>query len=226
MSRQIEEGIEILKSSAGIIMNAKGEWNGSKLPRLLVERGDKVEEDDDDPSSRMWQEDDRNCWQIKESSKRKASNCENSESKKELEIEEEDICPVHGRIPKNANLDSQSIKTLGDEGNKLADKSASDSRLPCRGFSFLCEHGEGCDETADCCLEKRQSNSNVNGMKKAELSTQILLKSREQQLGYFSFTFLSVMELATLWRTIIQSYGGCRPCFRRQTGQMHNFSLP
>ena len=76
MSRQIEEGVEILKCRAGIIMNAKGEWNGSKLPRLLVERGDKVEVEKDDPYERMWREDCRNHWEVQGAEKRKACDSE------------------------------------------------------------------------------------------------------------------------------------------------------
>ena len=41
MSRQIEEEVEILNSKADVIMNAKGEWNGSKLPRIIIERGER-----------------------------------------------------------------------------------------------------------------------------------------------------------------------------------------
>ena len=61
MARQIEEGIEILKSEADVIMNSKGEWNGSKLPRMRIERGDKMEGEDGDPSARMWKE--VNYWE-------------------------------------------------------------------------------------------------------------------------------------------------------------------
>ena len=54
MSRQIEEGVENLHCKADIVMNAQGEWNGSKLPRLLVERRDKLEVEEGDLSQRMW----------------------------------------------------------------------------------------------------------------------------------------------------------------------------
>ena len=64
MARQIEEGVEILNSKANVIMNAKGEWNGSKLPSLLVERGDKIEQEKNDPYDRMWKCDKSNRWEI------------------------------------------------------------------------------------------------------------------------------------------------------------------
>ena len=36
-----------------------------KVARILIERGDKVEHEEDDPSNRMWkEEDDTNYWKI------------------------------------------------------------------------------------------------------------------------------------------------------------------
>ena len=34
LTRQIQEGVEIENSKADIIMNSKGEWNGSRIPRI------------------------------------------------------------------------------------------------------------------------------------------------------------------------------------------------
>ena len=42
MGRQIGEGVMIEMSVAEVIMNSKGEWNGSRIPRLVVEVGEKV----------------------------------------------------------------------------------------------------------------------------------------------------------------------------------------
>ena len=42
MSRQIHESCAIEESKADIIMNSKNEWNGSRMPRIKVEVGDKV----------------------------------------------------------------------------------------------------------------------------------------------------------------------------------------
>ena len=56
--RQVAEGVEIATCDADVIMNSKGEWNGSKLPRMVIERGDKHELDKDDVNVRMmnWEE--------------------------------------------------------------------------------------------------------------------------------------------------------------------------
>ena len=64
MARQIEEGVEINQSKADIIMNAKGEWNGSRLPRIRIERGEHVDKEEDDPGDRIWKEDEKNCWSV------------------------------------------------------------------------------------------------------------------------------------------------------------------
>ena len=57
--RQISEGVEISRCDADIVMNSKGEWNGSRLPRMVIERGDKVELDSDDINVRMMNWEDR-----------------------------------------------------------------------------------------------------------------------------------------------------------------------
>ena len=42
LQRQVAEAVFIDNNQADIIMNSKGEWNGSKLPRVVLEIGDKV----------------------------------------------------------------------------------------------------------------------------------------------------------------------------------------
>ena len=48
LTRQIQESVEIECSLAKIIMNSKGEWNGSRIPRIKIEVGEKLQEEDDD----------------------------------------------------------------------------------------------------------------------------------------------------------------------------------
>ena len=43
LTRQIQESVEIENSAANILMNSKGEYNGSRIPRIVVEVGEKVE---------------------------------------------------------------------------------------------------------------------------------------------------------------------------------------
>ena len=64
--RQVSEGVEIARCKADVVMNSKGEWNGSKLPRMVIERGDKVELDEDDINIRMmnWEERKRDTSEI------------------------------------------------------------------------------------------------------------------------------------------------------------------
>ena len=46
--RHVAEGVEIVSCKADLEMNSKGQWNGSKLPRMVIEREGRVELDDDD----------------------------------------------------------------------------------------------------------------------------------------------------------------------------------
>ena len=42
LSRQIQEATIIENSTADIVMNSKGEWNGQRVPRITVELGAKT----------------------------------------------------------------------------------------------------------------------------------------------------------------------------------------
>ena len=46
LNRQIHEGVELEMNKADIILNSKSEWNNSGIPRIVIEVGDEVEEDD------------------------------------------------------------------------------------------------------------------------------------------------------------------------------------
>ena len=52
LSRQIQEGVEIENSTAKIVMNSKGEWNGSRIPRVVVEVGEKLHEEENNDNKR------------------------------------------------------------------------------------------------------------------------------------------------------------------------------
>ena len=132
MARQIEESIEILKSEADVIMNSKGEWNGSKLPRIMIERGDRIEEEEGDPSSRMWKEDEKNHWRVTGSPKRKVEEQEDDEvivteeqvprntgARKKLRL---DVSEVRGKITKYFKVESQ------EEEKKIQDRDKDEDR--------------------------------------------------------------------------------------------------
>ena len=44
LARQISEGVEI-KMSRGTLLNSKSEWNNSKIPRIVIEEGERQRED-------------------------------------------------------------------------------------------------------------------------------------------------------------------------------------
>jgi hypothetical protein len=46
LARQVSEAVEIMSSKADCLMNSKGEYGGVRLPRIVIEMGDKVREDE------------------------------------------------------------------------------------------------------------------------------------------------------------------------------------
>ena len=46
LERQIHEGVQLEIHKADLLMNSKSEWNGSKIPRIVIETGDDLEEDE------------------------------------------------------------------------------------------------------------------------------------------------------------------------------------
>ena len=45
LNRQFHEGVELECNTADIVMNSKTEWNNSKMPRIVIEVGEELEED-------------------------------------------------------------------------------------------------------------------------------------------------------------------------------------
>ena len=45
LARQIREGVELEMSQATIVMNSKSEWNNSRIPRIIIETGETIKED-------------------------------------------------------------------------------------------------------------------------------------------------------------------------------------
>ena len=90
LTRQIQEGVEIEFSEAKIIMNSKGEWNGSRIPRIVIEVGEDVLDDDDDPletSSKKRRNGDLEKWRMKSLNKRKTGDeIQGPRSKRRREI--------------------------------------------------------------------------------------------------------------------------------------------
>ena len=47
LARQIREGVELEMSGANILMNSKSEWNHSRIPRIVIESGEDLKEDEE-----------------------------------------------------------------------------------------------------------------------------------------------------------------------------------
>ena len=52
LTRQVQEGVELELNGAEVLMNSKSEWNNSKLPRIVIESGERLEEDAENGISR------------------------------------------------------------------------------------------------------------------------------------------------------------------------------
>merc|ERR1712208_107992 len=48
LQRQIREALDIEGSRADVVLNEKGEWNGSRIPHLRVEVGNTIEEEENE----------------------------------------------------------------------------------------------------------------------------------------------------------------------------------
>ena len=90
LTRQIQEGVEINNSTANIIMNSKGEWNGSRIPRVVIEVGEKLQEEieDTETGTRRWTDS-----KIKKSYKRERGEKEKKRRGETGEIEETELRP-------------------------------------------------------------------------------------------------------------------------------------
>ena len=78
LTRQIQEGVEIECSTDDLVLNSKGEWNGSRLPRLRIEVGEKLENDDEDVvfSKDMGKIKEMRSWKIENVRKRRGGGAE------------------------------------------------------------------------------------------------------------------------------------------------------
>ena len=92
LTRQVQESVEINNSKASIIMNSKNEWNGSKLPRIIIEVGEDVNEEDGDVYQRSTEKRqekiEKEKWKLDNLKKRKRG--------------EEDGCPMQKKRRENA----------------------------------------------------------------------------------------------------------------------------
>ena len=59
LARQIREGVEI-EMSREVLMNSKSEWNSARIPRIVIEEGERQTEDSESGLGRRGEEDKRN----------------------------------------------------------------------------------------------------------------------------------------------------------------------
>ena len=87
LTRQIQESVEIESSSANIVMNSKCEYNGSRIPRIVIEVGDRLETESwpgqDGKNVNRKVNKDTGSWQINNLKKRKRDENGKESSKNE-----------------------------------------------------------------------------------------------------------------------------------------------
>ena len=84
-------------------MNSKGEWNGSRLPRVRIERGEVIENEENDLDNRMmnWDSRDQKKGWMKYSEKRKSDKIET-----ENEVGDDEIkAPRKKKLRRNEDRD-------------------------------------------------------------------------------------------------------------------------
>ena len=120
--RQISEGVEIANCKAEIIMNSKGEWNGSRLLKMVIERGEDIEFDEGDIHSRMmnWEKEKKKL-EISKVLKRKIVNWNeegsrvNNNTDEDTVVEEATVSEQRKRI----KLDPKSPKEDTEDQNMV-----------------------------------------------------------------------------------------------------------
>ena len=70
LERQIREGVELEMCTADIVMNSKAEWNGSRIPRIIIEEREKQTEDRNSGMSKTTGENRKRSLKLIEAQKR------------------------------------------------------------------------------------------------------------------------------------------------------------
>ena len=80
LTRQVQESVEIDNSKAKILLNSKSEYNGSKIPRVVIEVGDQIKEENwqgnDERRNRKVNKKKEGKWNMANMRKRKVSEVE------------------------------------------------------------------------------------------------------------------------------------------------------
>ena len=94
LTRQIHESVAIENSSAKILMNSKSEYNGSKIPRIVVEVGDQVDTEDWGGKASRKQENSKKegQWRINNVKKRKSMTNEEDREGSSTKTKRRKVC--------------------------------------------------------------------------------------------------------------------------------------
>ena len=162
LTRQIHEAVQIQYSTADVVMNSKGEWNGARIPRVVIEVGKDIQDEEEEtgkekPHKREIQKErnqGRNWdWTKENLLKRKGNHEEQGPAKRKRQNNNEKISGcgtthVGCGNTKESGCTMEKIKTLEPEcGKTEMKKSECGTAQPKPG----CGNGEkaGCDNEGD-----------------------------------------------------------------------------
>ena len=129
LTRQIHEAVEINYSSAANVMNSKGEWNGAKIPRVVIEVGKDIQEDEEDEQQGVINinkrrealqevdQNDRTGWETKNMKKRKRGEEEEEIlTSKKIREDVPEVTTVANPVQEIQNYDKKSDKETSKGG--------------------------------------------------------------------------------------------------------------
>ena len=122
LQRQIHEALNIEGSRADIVLNKKCEWNGSRIPRLRVEVGDKLNEEEICPRNKVKQSGSK---RIKKSDQKKRKN-EDDRTKPEKRFR---FCEDNLAEDNPTQHDIQVVNYNNNNENIFLDKTEDDDEL-------------------------------------------------------------------------------------------------
>ena len=146
LTRQIQESVKIENSKAAILLNSKSEYHGSRIPRVVIEVGNKIEDENEKESAKsIWSSRSKRegIWNIDNKKKRKVMGNEAHQKRS------------HGQ----QEVPGQSVERSGKRRKFNNEEDVAIKRLPECGSAQLEERPtKSLPECGQAQLEERKEN--------------------------------------------------------------------
>ena len=96
LERQVREGVQLEMCTADIVMNSKAEWNGSRIPRIIIEEREKQTEDKESGMSKTAGENKRRNLKLRQAQKRRGETDGERGEKRPRKETEREVDPNRG----------------------------------------------------------------------------------------------------------------------------------